>query len=340
MKIALDCYGGDLCPQAAVEGALDALARRASLRIALYGKKEEIETLLAGKEYDAARLEIIDAREVVTNEDVPTTAIRRKKDSSMVRALRAVADREADGIVSSGNTGALLVGASVIVKLIEGVTRACLSAVVPMKDGGNAVVVDAGANVDCRASMLVEFAVMGDAFMRTVYQTQSPRIGLLSNGAEDEKGNALTKETHALLERGDLNFVGNVEARYLMNGACDVIVTDGFAGNMVIKASEGMALSMFGMIKDNITAGGLRAKLGYLLLKPALRKVKRVLSSDEVGGGAFLGARGVVVKAHGASSAAAFANAVLLADAMAERDLVGKIKSGLARAAAPNRQTE
>lgn len=330
MKIVLDCHGGDLCPQAAVEGALEALVCRASLQIVLCGKQEEIQAVLQGKEYDTARVEILDADEVITNDDVPTTAIRRKKNSSMVRALRAVADAQADGIVSSGNTGALLVGASVIVKLIDGVTRACLSAVVPLAKGGNAVVVDAGANVDCRANMLLEFAVMGDAFMRTVYETSLPRVGLLSNGAESEKGNALTKEAHELLGQSKLNFVGNVEARYLMNGVCDVIVTDGFAGNMVIKASEGMALSLFGMIKDNIMEGGLRAKLGYLMLKPALRKVKRALSSDEVGGGAFLGARGVVVKAHGASGATAFRNAILLADSMAERNLVGKIKSGLA----------
>lgn len=330
-RVIVDCYGGDNCPQAAVVGAVDALKKDDTISVVLTGKRQEIESILATCDYDRCRLEIIDADEVITNDDSPAMAIRRKKNSSMVVGLRYLADGSADAMVSSGNTGALLTGASVIVKLIDGVTRASLSAVSPQVDDGKyVVIVDGGANVDCKPNMLLEFAVMGEALMKSCYGVENPRVALLSNGAEEEKGNDLTKEAHALLKESNLNFVGNIEARYLMNDLADVVVTDGWSGNMVIKASEGMALNMFELIKRNIKSGGLRAKLGYLMLKPALRGVKKKFNSDEIGGGIFLGVNKVVMKAHGSSSTKAFCNAILACAQAVRNGTIDNIRQGLA----------
>lgn len=330
-RVIVDCYGGDNCPQAAVVGAVDALKKDYTISVVLTGKRQEIESILATCDYDRCRLEIIDADEVITNDDSPAMAIRRKKNSSMVVGLRYLADGIADAMVSSGNTGALLTGASVIVKLIDGVTRASLSAVSPQVDDGKyVVIVDGGANVDCKPNMLLEFAVMGEALMKSCYGVENPRVALLSNGAEEEKGNDLTKEAHALLKESNLNFVGNIEARYLMNDLADVVVADGWSGNMVIKASEGMALNMFELIKRNIKSGGLRAKLGYLMLKPALRGVKKKFNSDEIGGGIFLGVNKVVMKAHGSSSTKAFCNAILACAQAVRNGTIDNIRQGLA----------
>ena len=330
MKIILDCFGGDNCPDSAIDGALLAVEENKDLNIVLCGDEAVIGAYLADKSYDKSRVSILHAGDVLTNDDSPTLAIRRKKDSSMVVALRALADGDYDGLVSSGNTGALLVGASVIVKLIDGVQRASLSPLLPtLIDGKSTILVDGGANVDCKASMLKEFAVMGSAFMNAVCGAKYPKVALLNNGAEDEKGNALTKETHALLKDSDLNFVGNLEARDLFTGDADVIVADGFAGNVGIKSAEGMGKVIFKMLKRYILEGGLRAKLGYLLLKPSLKKLKGIMSSDAVGGGVFLGVKKIVVKAHGASNAIAFKNAISRADEMARAGVVDKIAEAL-----------
>ncbi len=330
MKIILDCFGGDNCPDSAIDGALLAVEENKDLNIVLCGDEAVIGAYLADKSYDKSRVSILHAGDVLTNDDSPTLAIRRKKDSSMVVALRALADGDYDGLVSSGNTGALLVGASVIVKLIDGVQRASLSPLLPtLIDGKSTILVDGGANVDCKASMLKEFAVMGSAFMNAVCGVKYPKVALLNNGAEDEKGNALTKETHALLKDSDLNFVGNLEARDLFTGDADVIVADGFAGNVGIKSAEGMGKVIFKMLKRYILEGGLRAKLGYLLLKPSLKKLKGIMSSDAVGGGVFLGVKKIVVKAHGASNAIAFKNAISRADEMARAGVVDKIAEAL-----------
>lgn len=330
MKILLDCFGGDNCPDSAIDGALLAVEENKDLNIVLCGDETVIGAYLADKSYDKSRVSILHAGDVLTNDDSPTLAIRRKKDSSMVVALRALADGDYDGLVSSGNTGALLVGASVIVKLIDGVQRASLSPLLPtLIDGKSTILVDGGANVDCKASMLKEFAVMGSAFMNAVCGVKYPKVALLNNGAEEEKGNALTKETHALLKDSDLNFVGNLEARDLFTGDADVIVADGFAGNVGIKSAEGMGKVIFKMLKRYILEGGLRAKLGYLLLKPSLKKLKGIMSSDAVGGGVFLGVKKIVVKAHGASNALAFKNAISRADEMARAGVVEKIAEAL-----------
>ncbi len=329
MKVLVDCHGADAGVQVAVDGALSAIAERNSLSVVLCGRRADIEKCLEGKTYDKSRLSVIEAGEPITNDDSPALAIRRKKDSSMVLGLRALAAGEADAMVSAGNTGSLLVGTQVIVKLIEGVTRATLASVVSTVNGSHTIIADSGANVDCRPDMLEEFAIMGDVYMRNIFGVERPKIGLLSNGAEEEKGPSAVKEAHALLKDGNLNFVGNVEARDVLTGVVDVLVTDGFAGNVAIKACEGMGKAMFSLIKEGIMQGGLKAKIGYLLLKNVFRGVKKRVSADEVGGGVFLGANKIVIKTHGSSSAVSFEKSILNADALAEKNVVGQIAEGL-----------
>lgn len=330
MRIILDCFGGDFCPDSAIDGALLAVEKIEGLKVALCGDEGVITDYLKDKVYDKNRIEILPASEVITNDDSPTMAIRRKKNSSMVVGLRALADGDYDGMVSSGNTGALLVGSTLIVRLLDGVQRASLSPLLPtVIDGKNTILVDGGANVDCKATMLREFAIMGEAYMSAVCGIPYPKVALLNNGAEEEKGNALTKEAHALLKNTNINFVGNLEARDLLMGNVDVIVADGFAGNMCIKTAEGMGKAVFSLLKTYIMQGGLRAKLGYLLLKPSFRKLKKIMSSDSVGGGVFLGVKKVVVKAHGSSNAVAFMNALARADEMAKSQLPQKIQQAL-----------
>lgn len=332
MNIILDCYGGDNCPFEAVKGAVTAVQEREDLTVTLIGKTEEIKAIVSDLGYNGDRLEYLNADEVITNDDQPTLAIRRKKNSSMVIGLRALAeDEKYEGMVSSGNTGALLVGGTLIVKLVDNVTRAALSPLFPSVSGANTLIVDGGANVDCKPQMLQEFAVMGDVYMREVMGIETPKVALLSNGAEEEKGNALTKEAHQLLKTSGINFVGNIEAKNFVDGVVDVIVSDGFAANMCIKTVEGTGKALFTLIKKGITEGGLRAKLGYLLLKPVLRKVKNAMSSDEIGGAVFLGLKKPVIKAHGSSVAQAFANAIYKAMIMAENKVAEKIAVGLVK---------
>lgn len=331
MKIILDCFGGDTCPGSAIDGAILALCEDKDLKITLCGDESVIKAYLADKSYDSERIDFLHAGEVVTNDDKPAMAVRRKKDSSMMKGLSALADGGYDGFVSSGNTGALLVGATLIVKLVDGVQRASLSPLLPtVVDGRTTILVDGGANVDCKASMLREFAIMGSAYMQSVLNIPAPKVGLLNNGVEEEKGNEVTKEAHALLKECDVNFVGNVEARDMFSGVVDVIVADGFIGNAAMKAAEGMGNSIFALLKNYITGGGLKMKIGYLLLKPAFKRLKGLMTSDAVGGGVFLGVKKVVVKAHGASSPTAFKNAIVKANDMAKADVCNKIAAALA----------
>ena len=332
MKIIVDCYGGDNCPVEAVKGALLALKGNDSLSVVLSGKRQEIESLLKDCRYDESRLTLLDADEVITNDDAPAFAIRRKKTSSTVAALRLLSEGGADGMISSANTGALLVGGTLILGLGQNVTRASLCPVMPNLNDKYTILVDGGANVDCKAEQLAEFAVMGTIYMSEIYGIKSPKVGLLNNGTESGKGNQLTKEAYEILSKTEgINFVGNIEARDFLTGAVDVIVCDGFAGNTAMKASEGMGHVLFSLIKSGIMSGGARAKLGYLLLKPVLRKVKNKMSSDEVGGAVFLGLKKVLLKAHGSSNATAFANAINKACNMAAHNVPEKIVMRLSK---------
>ena len=330
MIIALDVHGADRGVGAAVGGALGALDGSVGVKLVLCGRRNEIESALDGKSYDKSRVTICDCGEPVTNNDHPGIAVRRKKDASMFRALELVRDGGADAAVSAGNTGALLAGVNIILKNVPRVKRATMASIVTSLAGTPTLIADMGANVDCEPQRLMEFAIMGSVYMNKMFGINAPRVALLNNGSEREKGNRLVLATRDLLEASTLEYVGYVEPTELMSGKADVIVTDGFAGNMAIKSYEGMAKAMMSVIKDGITNGGFGAKLGYLLLKGVFRRVKRTFSADEVGGAVFLGANGVVVKTHGSSTEESYCKSILNACKLVENDVVAAIEEGIA----------
>ena len=308
MRIAVDGYGGDYSPTEVVKGVLAALEADKEIEILLTGKSEEL-SLLAG-EHD--RLIIRDAREVISCDETPTVAVRTKKDSSLVVALDAVKEGDADGLVSAGSTGAVLIGATLKIGRVKGVERPALAPALPTVTGGNVILCDCGANVDCKPSYLVGFARMASAYQKGVFGVDDPRVGLLNNGAEESKGNAFSVECHQLLKAADgINFIGNVEARDILSGEVDVVVADGFDGNVALKSAEGTANAVLSLLKQGIYGGGLRAKLGALLLKPVFKGLKHTLDYNEHGGAAFLGLKKPVVKAHGSSKAKSILGAIL-----------------------------
>lgn len=309
-KVIVDAMGGDHAPEAPVLGALKALEEDPQLQVILTGQQEVIEGILQGKEYDRERLEIRHAAEIIENEEhSPAEAIRDKKDSSMAVAMRMLKNEEADGMVSAGNTGALLAGATLIVGRIRGIQRPALSVALPAGDIPT-LLLDVGANMDAKTSYLVQFARMSSIYMRKQYGLEKPRVGLLNVGTEPGKGNAQTKEAfEALSADPEICFSGNVEAREALSGRVDILVTDGFAGNVLLKTIEGTASYIVDLLKTEIY-GSLRGKLGGLLLKPGMKKLKGKLDPSAVGGTPLLGIDGAVIKAHGNSRAAAFANAI------------------------------
>ena len=327
MKFVVDCYGGDLSPKANVLGAVQAVNKFSDLNLILCGKESAIRDILAG-EYSGDRIDIINADEIINNSDIPTNAIRQKTGSSMVVAYDLLKNNDdISGIISSGSTGALLAGAIMKVGRIPNIIRPALCPILPtVKDKGVALI-DCGANVDCKADMLVQFAYMGSAYMSAVFGVEKPKVGLLSNGSEDKKGNALTKEAFELLSESNINFMGNMEGRDILSGQYDVVVCDGFSGNVALKSCEGTAGAIFNVLKSEINSGGLKAKLGALLLKNVLRGVKKKLDYNEIGGAGFLGVNKIVVKAHGSSGSKAFSAAIEQARKMAQNDILGKIKS-------------
>jgi len=310
MKIVVDGYGGDNAPSEVIKGALAALAIDPELQVVLTGKTEEIQSLLKG-ENCGGRLSFAEAPDVISCEETPMVAVRTKKNSSLVVALDLVAAGEADGLVSAGSTGAVLIGATLKIGRIKGVERPALAPALPTIKGGNVILCDCGANVDCKPSYLVGFAKMASAYQKGVYGVQEPRVGLLNNGAESTKGNAFSVEAYRLLsECPDIRFVGNVEARYILSGDVDVVVADGFDGNIALKSAEGTANAVFALLKQEVCSS-FRAKLGALLLKPAFKKLKKKVDFNEHGGAAFLGVKKPVVKAHGASKAKSVCGAIL-----------------------------
>ncbi len=308
MRIAVDGYGGDYSPTEVVKGVLAALEADKEIEILLTGKAEEL-SRLAGEQ---DRLIIRDAREVISCDETPTVAVRTKKDSSLVVALDAVKDGEADGLVSAGSTGAVLIGATLKIGRVKGVERPALAPALPTVTGGNVILCDCGANVDCKPTYLVGFARMASAYQKGVFGVADPRVGLLNNGAEESKGNAFSVECHQLLkEAKGIRFIGNVEARDILSGEVDVVVADGFDGNIALKSAEGTANAVLSLLKQGIYGGGLRAKLGALLLKPVFKGLKHTLDYNEHGGAAFLGLKKPVVKAHGSSKAKSILGAIL-----------------------------
>ena len=329
MKIVVDGFGGDNAPKAIVEGVLLALDKYSDLEIVLTGDEETLKSLVAGM--DNGKITYIHSTEIITNEESPTEAIRTKKDSSLVKALDYLkTEEECVGFVSAGSTGAVLTGATVRVGRIRGITRPALCPMLPTVKGGQVLLVDCGANADCKAPMLVQFAIMGSSYAKAVLGLENPRVALLSNGTEDKKGNELTHEAFALLkECKSINFVGNMEAREMISGDYDVIVSDGFSGNVALKSCEGTAVGVFKIMKKAILGGGLRAKLGYLLLKPALKKVKDVMDYSENGGAGLLGITKPVIKSHGASEAKSICASIGQVIDMHKGGIIEKIKQGL-----------
>ena len=312
MIIAIDAMGGDFAPKAVVEGALLALQETGEdVCLSLYGDEAQIRACLEGQSYDGGRLKIVPCTEVISCEEAPAAAVRQKKDSSMVRAAQAVAQGEADCFLSGGSSGAVLTAGTLIIRRIKGIQRPALATLIPNMQGGYTMLVDSGANADCKSAYLVQFAHMGAAYMQRVMGVEDPRIGLLNNGAEAEKGNELTKETYALLEQEPgIRFAGNAEARELMSGDFDVLVADGFSGNVLLKGTEGAAKAITAMLKTELM-GTLRGMLGGAIAKPAFAALKKRMDYKEVGGAPLLGVNGGVIKAHGSSDGWAFKNAIL-----------------------------
>lgn len=326
MKFAIDVMGGDHAPQAVLDGCTAFLqqAEYGDATLVLFGEEAILSHYVNEQQAYKTRIETVFTTETIGFDEHPTEAIRTKKDASMVRALQSVKEGAADCIVSAGNSGALLAGATLIIRRQKGVKRPALAALLPACDGGCVLICDCGANTDCKPGYLQQFALMGGAYLSIVQQVQNPRIGLLNNGAEAEKGNLLTKEAYARLQGMDLHFVGNVEARELMRGACDVIVCDGFDGNVLLKTAEGVAKSITDMLKEGLM-GSVRGKLGGLMAKPAFAGLKKRMDYTEYGGAPLLGVNGGVIKAHGSSNAHAFYNAIRQAYRLTEGGVVAKI---------------
>lgn len=326
MKIVVDAMGGDNAPSAIVEGCIQAV-NEYDVEIALTGDKDIISAELSKYTYDKHKIEIIPTTEVISNNEHPAMAIRKKKDSSMVKAINLVKDGYGDAVISAGNTGALLTGATLIIGRIKGIHRPALAPIMPGKNGAF-MVIDVGANVDCKPENLVQFGVMGTVYFKRVMNIQNPKVALLNNGVEEEKGNDLTKAAHKLLKNAGLNFVGNIEPRDVLSGDIEVVVCDGFAGNTLLKTFEGSAALIFDILKGELMSSA-KAKIAGLVLKPVFKNIKKKFDYTEYGGAAFLGVNGAVVKAHGSSNAKAIKNAVRQAKIFIENDVVNQIRDSI-----------
>lgn len=325
ITIAVDAMGGDHAPVEIVKGCVEAV-QELNVHVTLVGLETTVRQELDKYTYDKDKITIVNATEVIGTDEVPTTAIRRKKDSSMVIGLHLVKEGKADAFVSAGSTGALLTGATVIIGRIQGIERPALGTCLPDKKGFT-FLIDSGANVDCKAKYLEQFAKMGSVYVEHVMGKENPRVGLANIGTEEEKGNALTKETYALLKNADIHFVGNVEAREIPFGEADVVVCDGFVGNVILKFAEGLSLALLSIIKGEITAGAY--KLAASMLQKPFLNIKKRFDADEIGGAPFLGLKALVVKAHGSSKAKAFKNAIKQCVIFVENDIVTKIAEKL-----------
>lgn len=325
MRIVIDGMGGDNAPLSTVKGAVDAI-KEYGVDLVITGDKETLENEFSKYEFDRSRLEIVHTTEKIENEDKPVKAIRAKKDSSMVVALKMVKDGYADAIVSAGNTGALLAGGLFVVGRIKGIDRPCLCPAIPNIDRGMTIIADGGANADCKPKNLVEFAAMTDIYAKKVLGIENPRIGLANVGAEEGKGNDLAKKSFEELKTIDINFTGNIEARDVINNVADIIVCDGFTGNILLKSAEGVAISVMKIIKEALMSS-TKAKIGALLIKDELKNIKSFMDYSEYGGAPLLGVNGGVIKAHGSSDAKAIKNAIRQAIKFAEGNVVEDIKS-------------
>ena len=330
VKVALDAMGGDNAPAEIVKGAVEALNENDKLKVYTVGDENAIKAELAKYTYDASRLEIVHTTEVIETAEPPVMAIRKKKDSSIVKAMNMVKNKECDAFVSAGSSGAILVGGQVIVGRIKGVERPPLAPLIPTKTGFS-LLIDCGANVDARPSFLVQFAKMGTIYMENVMGVKNPTVAIVNIGAEEEKGNALVKETFPLLKGcPDINFIGSIEARDIPYGMADIIVCDAFVGNVILKLYEGVGAVLISKVKEGMMST-LRSKIGALLVKPALKSTLKSFDASEYGGAPLLGLNGLVVKTHGSSKSKEIKNTLIQCVTFKEQNINEKIKQVISK---------
>ncbi|HIQ73981.1 MAG TPA: phosphate acyltransferase PlsX [Candidatus Cottocaccamicrobium excrementipullorum] len=328
IKVAVDAMGGDYAPEEMVAGAVDAVNAQPEIQVLLVGKEDVVRAQLSGRSYDKDRIQVVNATEVIATEEPPVNAIRKKKDSSIVVGMNLVKKKEADAFVSAGSSGAILVGGQVIVGRLKGVERPPLAALIPTEKGVS-LLIDCGANVDARPSHLVQFARMGSIYMEHVLQVKSPRVAIVNIGAEEEKGNALVKETFPMLKAcQDINFTGSIEAREIPHGGADVIVCEAFVGNVILKLYEGVGATLLSKVKSGMMSD-LRSKIGALLVKPALKTTLKSFDASRYGGAPLLGLNGLVVKTHGNSKANEVKNSILQCVTFSRQRINEKIKESL-----------
>ena len=331
MKIVIDAFGGDYSPEEIVKGAITSVNLIEDVELILTGDKERIENLFKEYGYNGDRIEVVNAPEVISPDETPTMAIRRKKDSSLVAALNILKERDdVVGMVSAGSTGAVLAGGLFIVGRMEGVKRPALSPFLPTVTGGKTLLIDCGANVDCKPEYLQQFAIMGSIYVRQMLGIENPRVGLISNGVEDHKGNDQIHQTFELLKNTpEINFVGNMEAREMLSGDFDVLVADGFTGNVAMKSAEGTLNAFMQVLKNEIMNGGLQAKLGAAMLKKTFKKIKAHLNYTDVGGSPFLGLEKILIKSHGSSKAKTIYSCVLQIMDIHKSNYIEKMREGI-----------
>ena len=330
VKVAVDAMGGDNAPAEIIQGVAEALKASTEVQVLLVGREEILREELAKVSCPQERLEIIPASEVITTAEPPVQAIRSKKDSSMVKALSMVRDGEADAFVSAGSSGAVLVGGQLIIGKQRGIKRAPLAPLIPTENGA-ALLIDCGANVDARADHLVQFAQMGSIYMKHVMGVESPRVALVNIGAEEEKGNALVKETMPLLKECEgINFIGSIEARDIPSGYADVIVCDAFVGNVILKMYEGVSSTLLSVLKQTIKSS-LKTMIGGLLINKSLKNALKKFDSSQYGGAPLLGLKGLVVKCHGSSTHKEIKTAILQCVTFTNQDINGLIAEQLRR---------
>lgn len=328
IKVAVDAMGGDYAPAEMVAGAVEAVNANKEIQVLLVGQEHIVSGELAKHTYPKEQIRLVNATEVIETEEPPVNAIRKKKDSSIVVGMNLVKQKEADAFVSAGSTGAVLVGGQVIVGRIKGVERPPLAPLIPTEKGAS-LLIDCGANVDARPSHLVQFARMGSIYMENVLGIKNPRVAIVNIGAEEEKGNALVKETFPLLKAcGDINFTGSIEAREIPHGGADVIVCEAFVGNVILKLYEGVGATLISKVKSGMM-GSPRSKIGALLVKPALKETLKSFDGSQYGGAPLLGLNGLVVKTHGNSKALEVKNSILQCVAFKEQGINDKIRESL-----------
>ena len=330
IKVAVDAMGGDNAPTEIVKGTVEAVQTRKDIKVFLVGQEDVVKKELEKYTYEKEQIEVVHAEDVIETAEPPVNAIRKKKQSSIVIGMNMVKKQEADAFVSAGSSGAILVGGQVLVGRIKGVERPPLAPLIPTEKGV-ALLIDCGANVDARASHLVQFAQMGSIYMENVIGVKKPKVAILNIGAEEEKGNQLVKETFPLLkECEDINFIGSIEAREIPHGGADVIVTEAFAGNIVLKLYEGVADTLLRKVKEGLMST-LRSKIGALLIKPALKKTLKAFDASQYGGAPLLGLNGLVVKTHGSAKAGDIRNSIIQCVTFHQQKINEKIKDHIGK---------